>query len=129
MSTYSRVFVGLTIDLHPNVTLLHKDFKKLHELDAKYPEIAEESYDSNDLEGKLLLIYDGMSGKFARLILVEKVIRGASFMPGNDEIVELAAKSNYSPEVINKMSNIYEEYTGNKPKAAEFKYAMWSQWY
>ena len=129
MSTYSRVFVGLTLDLHHNNKLLHEDFKKLHELEAKYPEVAEESYDSNDFEGKLLLIYDGMSGKFARLIFVEKVVRGASFMPGNYDMVELASKSNYNPEVITKMFNLYEEYTGNRPKAEDFKYAMWGQWY
>ncbi len=126
MSTRSRLFIGLTIEL--GTGLSHADFKKLHAIEEKYPELDEYNHEPKDREGRLLLIYDGMSSKFARLIFVDKYIEGGNIGYSN-EMFELASPKNmFNPEIITKMSDVYEEYTGHEPTLAEFKYALWSQW-
>lgn len=124
MSVECRVLVGLTLELERDI----QSFKKLHEFEEKYPELDEYTYHREDREGKLLLIYDGMSSDFARLIKVDKYIDGGSLGDSN-EFFELQMKADYDPEVVKKMFDIYEEYTGKRPNAEDFKYAMWSQWY
>ena len=126
MSTRSKLFIGLTIEL--GTDLSPADFKKLHAIEEKYPELDEYNHEPKDREGKLLLIYDGMNSQFARLILVDKYIEGGNLGYSN-EMLELAAPRNmFNPEIITKMSDVYEEYTGHEPTLAEFKYALWSQW-
>lgn len=126
MSTRSRLFIGLTIELGTNLSPV--DFKKLHAIEKKYPELDEYNHEPKDREGKLLLIYDGMNSQFARLILVDKYIEGGNLGYSN-EMIELASPKNmFNPEIISKMSDVYEEYTGHEPTLAEFKYALWSQW-
>jgi hypothetical protein len=126
MSTRSRLFIGLTIEL--GTDLSPADFKKLHAIEEKYPELDEYNHEPKDREGKLLLIYDGMSSKFARLIFVDKYIEGGN-IGYSTEMFELASPKNmFNPEIISKMSDVYEEYTGHEPTLAEFKYALWSQW-
>jgi len=125
MSVECRVLTGLTLELERDI----QSFKKLHELEEKYPELDEYAYHRDDREGKLLLIYDGMSSEFARLIMVDKYIDGGSLGDGN-EFFELNMPSGVlSQELITKMSEIYKEYTGEYPKNTDFKYALWSQWY
>jgi hypothetical protein len=125
MSVEYRVLTGLTLELERDI----QSFKKLHELEEKYPELDEYNYHSDDREGKLLLIYDGMCSEFARLIMVDKYIDGGSLGDSN-EFFELNMPSGVlSQELISKMSEIYKEYTGEYPKNTDFKYALWSQWY
>jgi hypothetical protein len=124
MSVECRVLVGLTLELEKDI----QSFEKLHELEDKYPELDEYTYHRDDREGKLLLIYDGMCSEFARLIMVDKYIDEGS-LGDNNEFFELKAKADYDPEVVKKMFDIYEEYTGKRPNAEDFKYALWSQWY
>jgi hypothetical protein len=126
MSTRSRLFIGLTVEL--GTDLSSADFKKLHAIEKKYPELDEYNHEPKDREGKLLLIYDGMNSQFARLILVDKYIEGGNLGYSN-EMLELASPQNmFNPEIISKMSDVYEEYTGHEPILAEFKYVLWSQW-
>jgi hypothetical protein len=126
MSTRSRLFIGLTIEL--GTDLSSADFKKLHAIEKKYPELDEYNHEPKDIEGKLLLIYDGMNSQFVRLILVDKYIEGGNLGYSN-EMIELASPQNmFNPEIISKMSDVYEEYTGREPILAEFKYVLWSQW-
>ena len=124
MSVECRVLVGLTLELERDI----QSFKKLHELEDKYPELDEYIYHRDDREGKLLLIYDGMCSEFARLIMVDKYIEEGSLGDSN-EFFELKAKADYDTEVVKKMFAIYEEYTGKRPNAEDFKYAIWSQWH
>jgi hypothetical protein len=127
MSVDSKIFVGLTVELDTNLT--HADFAKLHELEEKYPEIDEFNYNHDDREGRILLIYDGMNSQFARLIFVDKLSEGGNLGYGNHEPIELAApKSCFNPELIAKMSKLYEEYTGKPVQMADFKYVLWDQW-
>lgn len=125
MSVECRVFTGLTLELERDI----QSFKKLHELEDKYPELDMYTYHRDDREGKLLLIYDGMCSEFARLIMVDKYIDSGSLGDSN-EFFELNMPSGVlSQELISKMSEIYKEYTGEYPKNTDFKYALWSQWH
>ena len=125
MSVECRVFTGLTLELERDI----QSFKKLHELEDKYPELDMYAYHRDAREGKLLLIYDGMCSEFARLIMVDKYIEGGSLGDSN-EFFELNMPSGVlNQELITKMSEIYKEYTGEYPKNSDFKYAMWSQWH
>ena len=124
MSVECRIFVGLTIELERDLN----DFKKLHDFEEKYPELDMYNYGGGEREGKLLLIYDGMCGEFARLIKVDKIIDEGSLGEAN-EFVELPMPGEFNPEVTNKMAALYEEYTGKPLDPKEYKYAMWSQWY
>ena len=127
MSVDSRVIVGLTLELGSNLTAA--DFKRLHALEEKYPEIDEFNHDRKDREGKLLLIYDGMCSQFARLVYVDKYIDGGNLGKRN-ELFKLATGYRcIDPEVFNKMSDLYEEYHDHRPAATDFQYALWSQWY
>ena len=128
MSVSCRLITGLTIELGSNLTAA--DFKKLHDLEEKYPEIDEYNHDHKDREGKLLLIYDGMSSTFARLVQVDKIVEGGNLGRGKHDLVELHAPSHvFNLELIDKISKLYEEYTGKPATLEDFKYAMWSQWY
>ena len=125
MSVECRIFTGLTLELESPLA----NFEKCHALEKKYPELDEYTYDSDDREGKLLLIYDGMCGEFARLIQVDKYVDGGMLGDAN-EFFELNMSAGVlNQELISKMSEIYKEYTGEYPKNSDFKYAMWSQWY
>lgn len=126
MSVSSRILVGLTIEFARD--LKHADFAKVHEFENKYPELDEYNYDYKEREGKLLLVSDGMSGEFARLIQIDKYIDGGN-MGDSNEFMELVPPNRvFNQELIDKMSKLYEEFTGKPATLADFKYAMWSQW-
>ena len=125
MSVECRILTGLTLELEKPL----KGFEKLHALEEKYPELDEYNYHREDREGKLLLIYDGMCGEFARLIKVYKYVDGANLGDSNEFIQLNMPEGTLSQELISQMSEIYKEYTGEYPKNTDFKYAMWSQWY
>ncbi len=124
MSVECRILVGLTLEFERDI-----DFKKVDVFTNKHPELDEHEYHNDDKEGKLLLIGDGMNGEFLRLIQVDKYIDGGSLGDAN-EFYELPAPNHlFNPELVDKMSKLYEEYTGKSATLADFKYAMWSQWY
>jgi hypothetical protein len=125
MSVECRVLTGLTLELEKPL----KGFEKCHSLEEKYPELDEYNYHRWDREGKLLLIYDGMCGEFARLIQVDKYRDGATLGNCNEFIPLNMPAGVLNQELVTKMSEIYKEYTGEYPKNTDFKYAMWSQWY
>lgn len=125
MSVECRILTGLTLELDRDL----KCFDKLHALEEKYPELDEYNYHRCDREGKLLLIYDGMCGQFARLIQVDKYKDDANLGDSNEFIKLNMPSGVLSQELVSKMSELYKEYTGEYPKNTDFKYAMWSQWY
>ena len=126
MSVECRVFTGLTLEFAKDLD--SAAFEKYHEFVEKYPELDEYTYDRADREGKLLLIADGMSGEFIRLVQADHIYNGA--MGETNEFRELAAPYGcFSSELFNKMKELYKEYTGEYPALSDFKYAMWSQWY
>jgi hypothetical protein len=124
MSVDCRLFVGLTLELDRNL-----DFKKVEAFSIKYLELDEYEYASDDKEGRLLLIGDGMNGEFLRLIQVDKFIDGGSLGYDNEFIELPAPPTCFNKELIEKMADIYEDYTDTRPALSDFKYALWSQWY
>jgi hypothetical protein len=124
MSVECRLFVGLTLELDRDL-----DFKKVEAFSNRYPELDEYEYGSDDKEGRLLLIGDGMNGEFLRLIQVDKFIDGGSLGDANEFIELPAPVTCFNKELIEKMADIYEEYTDTRPALSDFKYALWSQWY
>lgn len=125
MSVECRILTGLTLELEKPL----KGFEKCHALEEKYPALDEYNYHRWEREGKLLLIYDGMCGEFARLIKVDKYKDGANLGDCNEFIQLNMPEGTLTQELISKMSELYKEYTGEYPKNSDFKYAMWSQWY
>ena len=127
MSVSSRVVVGLTLQFKGKLSTA--DWRKIHAMEEKYPELDEYSYNYKDRAGKLLLISDGMNGEFCRLIKVDKYVDGKSLREAN-EFVELNMPEGVlNQELISRMSELYKEFTGEYPKNTDFKYAMWSQTY
>lgn len=127
MSVDCRVYVGLTLEFARDLT--SKDFDKARELTEKHPELDMYEYHNDDIEGKLLLIGDGMNGDFLRLIQVD-VFSDDSCLGEGNEFRELAAPVHvFNKDLIEKMSDIYEEYHDHRPALTDFRYAIWSQWY
>ncbi len=127
MSVNYRLVLGLTLNLGTNLEA--ENFKKLHDLEFRYPEIDEFTYEDKDRDGKLLLIYDSVCGKFARLVAVDKIINGGT-LSEDLNFVELPAPNHvFNSNLIERMSKVYEEYSGKLPSLIDFKYALWSQWY
>lgn len=126
MSVSSRVLTGLTLQFKGKLS--PADWRKIHAMEEKYPELDEYSYNYNDRSGKLLLISDGMNGEFCRLIQVDKYIDGGN-LGDNNAFFELVPPRVFSQELISRMSELYKEFTGEYPKNTDFKYAMWSQIY
>lgn len=121
-----RIFIGLTVELARD--LKSDDFRKIDDFMNIHPDLDEYVGDPK-LEGRILLISDGMNGDFARLVWVDKFRDDASLGSSN-EFMELAAPNYcFNNEVVQKMFDLYEEYTGKSATVADFKYAMWSQWY
>jgi hypothetical protein len=120
MSVNCRIVVGLTLEFPGAV-----DFRKAEAFIEKHPELDEYAYRFDEKEGKLLLIGDGMNGDFLRLVKVDKIIDELE----DFDFVALNMSSGVpSPDLVNKMSTLYEEYTGTKPNSSDFKYAVWTQW-
>ncbi len=126
MSVDCRMFIGLTVEFARD--LKSSDFRKEETFIEKHPELSMHNYHSEDLEGKLLLVSDGMCGQFVRLIKVDKFVDGAS-LGGTNDFMELPMPGQYSPELISTIEQLYLEYTGKELDPKDMKYAMWSQWY
>lgn len=121
MSVDCRVIIGHTVELPV-------DFEKQDDFVKKHPELDEYKYHCDDLEGRLLLITDGMNGDFLRFVIVEKLIDGANLGCG-DEFFELTKPALPSYEIAMKLATLYEEYMGKPLTEEDIKYAIWSQWY
>jgi hypothetical protein len=126
MSVECKVIIGHTVELARDLS--HEDFEKCDAFITKYPELDEYNYHRDDMEGKLLLIGDGMNGDFLRLVIVDKYIDDASLGDSN-EFFELAKPALPSMEITEKLAALYEEYTGKSLTESDIKYAIWSQWY
>ena len=120
MSVDCRIVVGLTLEIPGKI-----DWDKVEEFTHKHPELDEYKYHRDEKEGKLLLIGDGMNGSFLRLVKVDKIIEDLYEF----DFVQLNMPTGVlGQNLIGQMSELYKEYTGEYPKASDFKYAAWSQW-
>lgn len=125
MSVECRMFVGLTVEFDHD--LKYADFRRAEAFTEQYPELDEYNH-NHDFEGKLLLICDGMNGQFLRLVKVDRFVDGSSLGDSN-EFIELPSHSQYDPELLDKIKQLYFEYTGKPLEDKDIKYAMWTQWY
>ncbi len=125
MSVECRMFVGLTVEFDHD--LKYADFRRAEAFTEQYPELDEYNH-NRDFEGKLLLVCDGMNGQFLRLVKVDKFVDGGSLGDSN-EFIELPLHSQYDPELLDRIKQLYFEYTGKPLEDKDIKYAMWTQWY
>jgi hypothetical protein len=127
MSVDCRLFIGLTLEFAKD--LRSEDFRKCEEFCNKHPELSEYRFDESNIKHKIILVGDGMNGDFLRLIYVDEFFPDGCLSPANDFVELDTPKSAFNPEIVKKMSEIYEEYTGKPCRISDFKYALWSQWY
>ncbi len=125
MSVESRIIVGHTINLAYD--LEHEDFRKVDSFISKHPELDEDRYRYDDKEKRVLMIADGMSGSYLRLVHVDKIIRDGN--TGDEDWVDLPKPALPSMEVAEQMAAVYKEYTGKDLTEKDIVYAMWTQWY
>lgn len=131
MSVECRIVVGVTIDLY-ETELSHEDFDMIHKFIEAHPELDEYNYRYDEREGKPLLIYDGMSSDFARLVWPDKVIEPGMLGDGNEFIESYIPSPMSDPDIGTKiatLTELYEEFTGEPCGRERVKYAMWSQWF
>jgi hypothetical protein len=115
--------VGPTVEIQRNIK--HSDFKKYHQFIEEHSDL-EDNYDRLHEPGdKLILFVDGMNGEYLRLTYVQKITENAHIDNGSN-MVEL--NTPIDAEVISKMKEIYQEYTGEMFDESLIKYAMWTQW-
>jgi hypothetical protein len=125
MSVESRIIVGHTINLAYD--LEYDDFRKVDSFISKHPELDEDRYRYDDKEKRVLMIADGMSGSYLRLVHVDKIIRDGN--TGDEDWVDLPKPALPSREVAEQMATVYKEYTGKDLTEKDIVYAMWTQWY
>ena len=125
MSVDSRIIVGHTINLAYD--LEYEDFRKVDSFISKHPELDEDRYRYDDREKRVLMIADGMSGSYLRLVHVDKIIRDGN--TGDEDWVDLPKPALPSREVAEQMAAVYKEYTGRELTEKDIVYAMWTQWY
>ena len=125
MSVESRIIVGHTINIAYD--LEYEDFRKVDSFISKHPELDEDRYRYDDKEKRVLMIADGMSGSYLRLVHVDKIIRDGN--TGDEDWVDLPKPALPSREVAEQMAAVYKEYTGKELTEKDIVYAMWTQWY
>ena len=125
MSVESRIIVGHTINIAYD--LEYEDFRKVDSFISKHPELDEDRYRYDDKEKRVLMIADGMSGSYLRLVHVDKIIRDGN--TGDEDWVDLPKPALPSREVAEQMAAVYKEYTGKDLTEKDIAYAMWTQWY
>ena len=125
MSVDSRIIVGHTINIAYD--LEYEDFRKVDSFISKHPELDEDRYRYDDKEKRVLMIADGMSGSYLRLVHVDKIIRDGN--TGDEDWVDLPKPALPSREVAEQMAAVYKEYTGKDLTEKDIAYAMWTQWY
>ena len=125
MSVESRIIVGHTINIAYD--LEYEDFRKVDSFISKHPELDEDRYRYDDREKRVLMIADGMSGSYLRLVHVDKIIRDGN--TGDEDWVDLPKPALPSMEVAEQMAAVYKEYTGRELTEKDIVYAMWTQWY
>ena len=123
MSVHCRIIVGPTVEILNKMN--HEDFRKYHAYIDNHPDM-EDGYDRLHEPGaKMILFADGMNGQYLRLTYVQKVNENSRIDNGSD-LIELATP--VDENVITKMQEIYNEYTGEELSPDRIKYCMWTQW-
>lgn len=126
MSVLCRTFVGFTVDFATN--LKYADFRKCDAFIEQHPELDEYAYNlSKEAEGKLVLICDGMNGRYLRLVQIDQCKYGCN-IDDDGNMIELKTPV-ISDKLLEQFKSLYKEYTGDELDVSNIKYVMWTQWY
>ena len=115
MSVSSEMYIGYTVNLKADLT--SKDFDFYEDFTTKYKE-----YDQYEGDGKVLLIVDGMSGTYARLIFIDEHFQD-SWSEEKDYIV--LRNSPVPEEVYNELNKPYKFMYGKDLDKDLIEYALW----
>lgn len=116
MSVSSEQYIGYTVNLKTD--LKSDDFDFFDDFTTKYP-VYDYYYDD---KGKVLLIVDGMSGTYARLIFIEKCITDS----WNDEEDYIVLNNSVVPEdVYKELNRAYKTMYDKDLDKNLIEYALW----
>lgn len=115
MSVSSEQYIGYTVNLKTD--LKSEDFDFFEDFTTKHPE-----YDYYKGNGKVLLIEDGMSGTYARLIYIDKHIANS----WNDEEDYIVLNNSIVPdEIYTELNKPYKIMYGKDLDKNLIEYALW----
>lgn len=126
MSITIEKIVGFTVTLKQDLT--SKDFKFFHSLEDKYPDkfgYKGEYYDHPLKVGKTVLVVDGMSSEYARLVYIEKT---SEVCIDEDEYLLLKEKP-IPNEVYESINKAYKLIYGEPLDKSKIEYALWYYWW
>ena len=115
MGVGSEQYIGYTVNLKTD--LESEDFDFFDDFTTKHNE-----YDYYRSEGKVLLIVDGMSGTYARLIFIDKCLQD-SWSDDQDYVV--LRSSPVPEEVYNELNKPYKLMYGTDLDKDLIEYALW----
>lgn len=116
MSVSSEQYIGYTVTLKTD--LKHEDFDFFDDFTSKHNE-----YDYYRGKGKVLLIVDGMSGTYARLVYIRNCIKDCW---ANDEDYIHLEKNNLIPDVVyDELNKPYKLMYGKDLDKDLIEYALW----
>ena len=117
MSVRSEQYIGYTVNLKTD--LKHEDFDFFDDFTTKHKEY---DYYNDERKGKVLLIVDGMSATYARLVYIEKCIVD-SWSDEEDYIV--LNKAAIPEEVYDELNKPYKIMYGKELDRDSVEYALW----
>ena len=118
MSTRSNLYVGYTVTLKTDLS--GNDFNFFDEFTSKHGEYTDKG------KGCVLLICDGMSGEYARLVFIDAHI--SDVWSETDDYVVLRDIS-VPDEVYNELNKPYKMMYGKDLDKNLIQYALWCHYY
>ena len=115
MGVSSEQYIGYTVNLKTD--LKSEDFDFFEDFTTKHPE-----YDYYKGKGKVLLIEDGMSATYARLIFVDKCLQDSW---SDDEDYVVLRRSPVPEEVYNELNKPYKLMYETDLDKDLIEYALW----
>lgn len=131
MSVNITQFFGYTVTVKED--LKRDDYKKYQEFEELYPEICECEYDraTTDVETKVRLIRDGMSGSFMRFIyLISQKDDLNYWTDEDDDEKNQSLKAMPVPaEAFEELAKYYEKLTGDPLTRDQVALQEWHLWH
>ena len=127
MSVDVARIIGYTITLKKNLT--HQDFDFFHSLEDKYKEFAYGGeycqWGGGVKNNKVVLIVDGMSSEYARLVYVENIKE--DIYVEEDEYL-LLKDNGVSKEIYESLNRAYQMIYNEPLDKNNIEYALWYWW-
>ena len=116
MSVDCEAYIGYTVNIMTDLT--GDNFELLEEFLEKNPE-----YNLYDCKGKVLLVSDGMSGRYARLIFVDEHIEDC--WTGDKNYFKLRQTEGIPEDVYFALNAAYKKLFNNILDVNDVEYAAW----